>query len=195
MIHVLIITITLALALPAGAWADGIGGVQSLNFSQIGADLGALADLAALAAGVIGFFLLGSGLIVFVSRKGRQQSIGRPMMMILVGGVLLSISSAMNVAAGSLFGGDNLTFVGLDGHVSDAAGSAAPMFALLLRISWIVGFLGFIHGWHGLTRERPETGVCIAKILGGSCAMNLPVMVQAMASWGGVFAGLATYIH
>lgn len=180
---------------PARAWAEGVGGLQALNYGQISEDLGALAGLAGIAAGVIGFFLLGGGLIGFITRKGRQQAMGRPIAMILVGGVLLSVSSAANFAAGSLFGGDNMSFVSLDGHVSAAAGPAKEMFALLLRISWVVGFLGFINGWQGLTRERPEMGVSIAKIIGGSCAMNLPIMVQAMAKWGGVFAGIATYIN
>lgn len=192
--RILIITI-LAGLVPAGAWAEGVGGLQGLNYGQIGEDLASLAGLAGIASGVIGFFLLGGGLLGFITRKGRNQTVQRPIAMILVGGVLLSISSAANVASGSLFGGDNMSFVSLDGHVSAAAGPAKEMFALLLRISWVVGILGFINGWHGLTRERPEMGVSIAKILGGSCAMNLPVMVQAMAKWGGVFAGLATYIN
>jgi ABC-type Co2+ transport system permease subunit len=188
----MIITIALAGIFPAGAWADG---GQALNHGQIASDLAALADLARIAAGTIGFLLLGGGLLAFIKSKGRQESPGRALSMVLVGGVLLSVASAVDMAAGSLFGGDSLQLVGIESHVTDKAGPAADMFATALRISWVVGFLGFVAGWYGLTKERPQVGVCIAKILGGSCAMNLPIMVQAAAKWGGVFASIGTYIN
>lgn len=116
--------------------------------------------------------------------------------MVLVGGVLLSVASAVDMAAGSLFGADSLQLVGIESHVTDKAGPAADMFATVLRVAWVVGFLGFVAGWYGLTRgPRPQVGVCIAKILGGSAAMNLPIVIQAAAKWGGVFAGIGTYIN
>lgn len=191
--RIIIITIVaLAGSYPAGAWAEG---APALNHGQIAADLAALADLARIAAGAIGFFLLGGGLLAFIRSKGRQESPGRALSMVLVGGVLLSVASAVDMASGSLFGGDSLKLVGIESHVTEKAGPAAAMFATALRISWVVGFLGFIAGWYGLTKERPQVGVCIAKILGGSCAMNLPIMVQAAAQWGGIFASVGTYIN
>lgn len=192
--HHIMITITiLAGIFPAGAWADG---PQALNHGQIGADLVALAGLARIAAGTIGFFLLGGGLLAFIRSKGRQESPGRALMMVLVGGVLLSISTAVNMAAGSLFGADSLQLVGIESHVTEKAGPAKDMFKTVLGIVWVVGFLGFIGGWYGLTRgPRAQVGVCISKILGGACAMNLPIIVQAAGRWGGIFASIATYIN
>jgi hypothetical protein len=191
--YILLITIVLAGLVPAGAWAEG---VPALNHGQIAADLVALAGLAKIAAGTIGFFLLGGGLLAFIRSKGRQESPGRALMMVLVGGVLLSISTAANMAAGSLFGADSLQLVGIESHVTEKAGPAADMFKTFLRISWVVGFIGFIAGWYGLTRgPRAQVGVCIAKILGGAAAMNLPVVIQAAARWGGIFAGIGTYIN
>jgi len=190
---IIMITIVLAGLVPAGAWAEG---VPALNHGQIAADLVALAGLAKIAAGTIGFFLLGGGLLAFIKSKGRQESPGRALSMVLVGGVLLSISTAVNMAAGSLFGADSLQLVGIESHVTEKAGPARDMFKTVLGIVWVVGFLGFIAGWHGLTRgPRAEVGVCIAKILGGAAAMNLPIVIQAAARWGGIFAGIGTYIN
>lgn len=191
-VYILIITIALAGLVPAGAWAEG---APALNHGQIALDLAALADLARIAAGAIGFCLLGAGLLAFIRSKGRQESPGRALSMVLVGGVLLSVASAANMAAGSLFGADSLQLVGIESHVTEKAGPAAAMFATALRVAWVVGFIGFISGWHGLTKERPQAGVCIAKILGGSAAMNLPIVIQAAAQWGGIFAGIGTYIN
>lgn len=191
--YILLITIVLAGLVPAGAWAEG---VPALNHGQIGADLVALAGLARIAAGVIGFFLLGGGLLAFIKSKGRQESPGRALTMVLVGGVLLSVPTAVNMAAGSLFGADSLQLVGIESHVTEKAGPARDMFKTVLGIVWVVGFLGFIGGWYGLTRgPRAEVGVCIAKILGGAAAMNLPIIVQAAARWGGIFASIGTYIN
>lgn len=190
---IIIITIVaLAGIFPAGAWAES---APALNHGQIALDLAALADLARIAAGAIGFFLLGAGLLAFVRSKGRQESPGRALSMVLVGGVLLSVASAVDMAAGSLFGADSLQLVGIESHVTAKAGPAKDMFATALRIAWVVGFIGFIAGWHGLTKERPQVGVSIAKILGGSAAMNLPIVIQAAAKWGGIFASAATYIN
>lgn len=192
--RIIIITIVaLAGSYPAGAWAEG---APALNHGQIAADLAALADLARIAAGAIGFFLLGGGLLAFIRSKGRQESPGRALSMVLVGGVLLSVASAVDMAAGSIFGGDSLKLVGIESHVTAKAGPAKDMFETALQIAWVVGFLGFIAGWHGLTRgPRAQVGVSIAKILGGACAMNLPVVIQAAAAWGGIFAGIGTYIN
>jgi hypothetical protein len=190
--YILIITI-LAGLVPAVGGAEG---APALNHGQIALDLAALADLARIAAGAIGFFLLGGGLIAFIKSKGRQESPGRALSMILVGGVLLSVASAVDMAAGSLFGGDSLQLVGIESHVTEKAGPAKDMFETALRVAWVVGFLGFIAGWYGLTRgPRAQVGVSIAKILGGACAMNLPVVIQAAAKWGGIFAGIGTYIN
>ena len=190
----IIMTIALVGLFPAGGWAEG--GPQALNHGQIGADLVALAGLAKIAAGTIGFFLLGGGLLAFIRSKGREESPGRALSMVLVGGVLLSVASAVNMAAGSLFGADSLQLVGIESHVTAKAGPAADMFKTFLRIIWVVGFLGFIGGWYGLTHgKRAQVGVCIAKILGGACAMNLPVVIQAAARWGGIFASIGTYIN
>jgi len=191
--NIILFTIALVGLFPAGAWADG---PQALNHGQIGADLVALAGLAKIAAGTIGFFLLGGGLLAFIRSKGRQESPGRALTMVLVGGVLLSVASAVNMAAGSLFGADSLQLVGIESHVTAKAGPATDMFKTFLRISWVVGFIGFIAGWYGLTHgKRAQVGVCIAKILGGAAAMNLPVVIQAAARWGGIFAGIGTYIN
>jgi len=190
---IIMITIALAGLVPAWAWADG---PQALNHGQIGADLVALAGLARIAAGTIGFFLLGGGLLAFIKSKGRQESPGRALSMVLVGGVLLSVPAAVNMAAGSLFGADSLQLVGIESHVTEKAGPAADMFKTVLRIVSVVGFIGFISGWYGLTRgPRAQVGVCISKILGGAAAMNLPVVIQAAARWGGIFAGIGTYIN
>jgi len=190
---IILFTIALVGLFPAGAWADG---PQALNHGQIGADLVALAGLARIAAGTIGFFLLGGGLLAFIRSKGRQESPGRALTMVLVGGVLLSIASAVNMAAGSLFGADSLQLVGIESHVTEKAGPASDMFKTFLRISWVVGFLGFIAGWYGLTHgKRAQVGVCIAKILGGAAAMNLPIVIQAAARWGGIFTSVGTYIN
>lgn len=192
--HIIILIITILAGLfPAGAWADG---GQALNHDQIASDLSALADLARIAAGTIGFLLLGGGLIAFIKSRGRQESPGRALSMVLVGGVLLSVASAVDMAAGSIFGGDSLKLVGIESHVTAKAGPAVDMFATALRVAWVVGFLGFIAGWYGLTHgKREQVGVCIAKIIGGSCAMNLPILVQAAAKWGGIFASVGTYIN
>jgi len=193
--RIIIMTTIVALAgiFPAGAWAEA---APALNHGQIAADLVALADLARIAAGAIGFFLLGAGLLAFIRSKGRQESPGRALSMVLVGGVLLSISTAVNMAAGSLFGADSLQLVGIESHVTAKAGPAADMGKTVLRVAWVVGFLGFISGWYGLTRgPRAQVGVCIAKILGGACAMNLPIVIQAAARWGGIFASVGTYIN
>ena len=100
------------------------------------------------------------------------------------------------MTAGSLFGADSLPLVGIESHVTEKAGPAKDMFETAVRIAWVVGFLGFIAGWYGLTRgPRAQVGVCIAKILGGACAMNLPVVIQAAARWGGIFASIGTYIN
>lgn len=192
--RVILFTIALAGLIPAGAWAEG--GPQALNHGQIGADLVALAGLAKIAAGTIGFFLLGGGLLAFIKSKGRNDGPGRALSMVLVGGVLLSVASAVNMAAGSLFGADSLQLVGIESHVTAKAGPASDMFKTFLRISWVVGFLGFIAGWYGLTHgKRAQVGVCIAKIVGGAAAMNLPVVIQAAARWGGIFASIGTYIN
>lgn len=192
-IIILIIITILAGLVPAGAGAES---APALNHGQIASDLAALADLARIAAGAIGFSLLGAGLLAFIRSKGRQESPGRALSMVLVGGVLLSVASAVNMASGSLFGADSLQLVGIESHVTDKAGPAADMFATALRIAWVVGFLGFIAGWYGLTHgKREQVGVCIAKIIGGSCAMNLPILVQAAAKWGGIFASVGTYIN
>jgi len=189
---IILITITILAGL-VPAWADG---PQALNHGQIGADLVALAGLARIAAGTIGFFLLGGGLLAFIRSKGRQESPGRALSMVLVGGVLLSIASAVDMAAGSLFGADSLQLVGIESHVTAKAGPASDMFKTFLRISWVVGFIGFINGWYMLTHgKREQVGVCIAKIVGGACAMNLPIVIQAAARWGGIFASIGTYIN
>lgn len=190
---IILFTIALVGLFPAGAWAEG---APALNHGQIGADLLALAGLARIAAGTIGFFLLGGGLLSFIKSKGRQEGPGRALSMVLVGGVLLSVASAVNMAAGSLFGADSLQLVGIESHVTAKAGPASDMFKTFLRISWVVGFLGFIAGWYGLTHgKRAQVGVCIAKIVGGACAMNLPIVIQAAARWGGIFASIGTYIN
>lgn len=190
----IVMTIALVGLFPAWAWAEG--GPQALNHGQIGADLVALAGLAKIAAGTIGFFLLGGGLLAFIKSKGRQESPGRALSMVLVGGVLLSVASAVDMAAGSLFGADSLQLVGIESHVTAKAGPATDMFKTFLRISWVVGFIGFIAGWYGLTHgKRAQVGVCIAKILGGAAAMNLPIVIQAAAKWGGIFASIGTYIN
>ena len=51
--RVILFTIALVGLVPAGAWAEG---APALNHGQIGADLVALAGLAKIAAGTIGFF-------------------------------------------------------------------------------------------------------------------------------------------
>lgn len=189
------VLVALAAAPALADGGTGIGGAPELNYGVIKDDIAALASLATIAAGAIGFGLLGFGLLSFIKKTGQQAPLGRSLAMILVGGVLISVMAAADMASNSIFGSDNLTLVGIESVVSDNAGPAKPMFDLLFRIGWIVGFLGFISGWIGLTKQQLELYGSIARILGGAVAMNAKMLLLAVSQWGGIFSGIGKFIQ
>lgn len=186
-------SVALAAAPSLADGGAGIGGAAELNYDVLTGDLAALADIARYVAGAMGFGLVGFGLLNFLQRQGQQMPVGRSLAMILVGGVLLSVPAALNMAAGSIFGADNMTLVGVESHVADV-GPAKAMFTLLLQISWVVGFIGFISGWKSLTNKDPLFWTSVVRIVAGSCAMNAAILLNMMSQWGGVFAGIKAFI-
>ena len=175
----------------------------TLNYGTILKDVVALGELARLVAHVLGFSLLGFGLFRMIRSAGRggdpeNQVFGGAGLTILCGACLLSINTFIAIAGESIGVGGGMKDVGVAADSVAAVGPAQFTEAVRLAfgIAWLVGFIGLISGLNTLrvVNQNSQTGFAITKILGGAAAMNLPVMIKAVASWGGIFSELAKIV-
>ena len=181
----------------------------TLNYGVIMGDLVALGDLLLLAARVLGFGLLGLGLLRLIVGAGRtvdaeNMLFGGVGLTILCGACLLSITTFIDVAGVSIGGVEQgLSSVGVtEGIVTKGVKDTGPeQFAAMVRVAfgvaWVIGLLGIISGLNTLrvVNQNSQTGFAITKILGGAAAMNLPTMIKAMSSWGGIFSQLGKIVN
>lgn len=175
-----------------------------LNYGAIQSDIAGLAMLLRdYVAPVLGFSLLGFGLYRLVRGAGRgmdteSQIFGGAGLMILSGACLLSIQSFMVMASGSIGAGDGMKSVSLAMGQVKSVGTAEFTAAVQVAfgISWVIGLLGMISGLNTLrvTGQNSQFGFALTKILGGACAMNLPVIIKAAAGWGGIFSEVAKIV-
>jgi hypothetical protein len=177
--------------------------LSSVNFDAIEADLLALAPLVILVAQVMGFFLVGGGLLKAIRSAGRSPDgdshlFGGAGLTILCGACLLSIETFAQMAGFSV-GGKGLTDVSLAmGEVSQLP--QAQFYAavrIAFGIAWLVGLLGVISGLNTLRHQgqNRQAGFAITKIVGGACAMNLSAFIAAASRWGGIFEDLAAVVN
>lgn len=180
----------------------------TLNYTVIMDDIVHLADLLLFAAQVMGFGLLGLGLLRLIVGAGRSVDaenmlFGGVGLTILCGACLVSITTFIDIAGVSIGGvQQGLSSVGVtEGIVTKGLKDVGPeQFSAAVRVAfgvaWVVGLLGIISGLNTLriVNQNSQTGFAITKILGGAAAMNLSIIIKAMSSWGGIFSQLANIV-
>lgn len=175
----------------------------ALNYGQMLGDVAALGELVRLGAKVLGFLLVGGGLVRLIVGSGRtvdaeNMLFGGVGLTILCGGILLSIDSFIAIAGLSIGAGADMKDVGVAASKAPEVGPTQFVEAVRFAfgLAWLVGFIGMISGLNTLrvVNQNSQFGLALTKIIGGAFAMNLPTVIRAAGSWGGVFSELANVV-
>lgn len=171
---------------------DSFGSFDLVGFTKQIASIG---PFAVIVIYLIGFLLVGSGILMLLRIKGgsQQYSFGAVMSAVLIGTFFLSLPSFLSLLSHSMDSGGAATQAReaiLGGSVVQASsgGTMKDAINFAATVIGLVGLIGFTKGWlminaisRGTAGGAATMGRAWVLVFGGLAALNLPWFVLLIA--------------